>query len=50
MEVPVTSITVLAFVCLLVIAVMSLYIPIVHIRSSNKIFKCLESIEHNTRK
>jgi hypothetical protein len=36
--------------CVLVIAVMSIYLPIVHIRLTNKVLKTLEQIEANTHK
>ena len=43
------DVAVLTFACVFIITVMALYIPIVHIRISNKILKCLEQIETNTR-
>ena len=36
--------------CLLVITVISLYVPIIHIRLTNKVLKALQQIELNTRK
>jgi hypothetical protein len=44
------SLTTFSFFCLVIITVMSLYIPIAHIRLSNKILKTLEKIESNTHK
>ncbi len=43
------NVPVLTFACVFIITVMALYLPIVHIRISNKILKCLEQIETNTR-
>ncbi len=45
-----TTVTVIIVFCVLVITLMALYIPLIHIRLSNKILKRLESIEANTRK
>ena len=36
--------------CLLVITIILLYVPIVHIRLTNKVLKALQQIEINTRK
>jgi len=36
--------------CLLIITVIALYVPIIHIRLTNKVLKALEQIEANTRK
>ncbi len=43
------DVTVLTFACVVIITAMALYMPIVHIRISNKILRCLEHIEANTR-
>jgi hypothetical protein len=50
MEVPMTELTLISFICVIVIAIMALYLPVVHIRLSNRILKHLENIEANTRK
>ena len=36
--------------CLLIITVIAVYIPIAHIRLTNKVIKTLEKIEANTSK
>jgi hypothetical protein len=36
--------------CLLIITIIALYVPIIHIRMTNKVLKVLEQIEANTRK
>jgi len=36
--------------CLLIITVIAVYIPIAHIRLTNKVLKTLERIEANTSK
>ena len=36
--------------CLLLITVVVIYVPIVHIRLTNKVIKILEKIEANTQK
>ena len=36
--------------CLLIITVIAVYIPIAHIRLTNKVLKTLERIEANTAK
>ncbi len=43
------TITMFGIFCVFIITVMSLYLPIAHIRLSNKILKHLEQIENNTR-
>jgi hypothetical protein len=37
-------------VCIVVIAAMTIYAPIIYIRKTNKMLKLLEQIEANTRK
>jgi hypothetical protein len=49
-ELAVAKLSVLLLFCVFVITVMALYIPIVHIRLSNKVLKKLDEIEANTRK
>ncbi len=36
--------------CLLVVTIIAVYVPIVHIRMTNKVLKTLQQIEVNTRK
>ena len=36
--------------CMLIVTIMALYVPIVHIRLTNKVLKTLQQIEINTRK
>jgi hypothetical protein len=36
--------------CLIIITIVLLYVPIVHIRLTNKVLKALQQIEINTRK
>ena len=36
--------------CLVVIAAMAIYAPVIYIRKTNKMLKLLEQIEANTRK
>jgi hypothetical protein len=36
--------------CMLIVTIMALYVPIVHIRLTNKVLKALQQIEINTRK
>ena len=45
-----TGISVIVVYCVIIITVVALYLPLAHIRLSNKILKCLEKIEANTRK
>ena len=36
--------------CVILIALMAVYVPTVYIRKTNKVLKLLEQIESNTRK
>ncbi len=36
--------------CMLIVTIIALYVPIVHIRLTNKVLKALQQIEINTRK
>jgi len=36
--------------CLLIVTVIAIYVPIIHIRLTNKVLKTLQQIETNTRK
>ena len=36
--------------CMVIVTIMALYVPIVHIRLTNKVLKALQQIEINTRK
>ena len=45
-----SGILALSITCVIVIAVLAIYVPTVYIRKTNKMLKLLERIEANTRK
>jgi hypothetical protein len=45
-----SGILALSIICVIVIAVLAIYVPTVYIRKTNKMLKLLERIEANTRK
>ena len=45
-----SGILALSIICVIVIAVLAIYVPTIYIRKTNKMLKLLERIEANTRK
>ncbi len=45
-----TTLTTIGFLCLCVITVIALYVPLAHIRLTNKVLRTLQKIEENTSK